>query len=260
MPLGPYHTLQLSFDDRVLTVRFNRPDRLNAIDGRMHTELSRIFAEIASEPSVDAVLLTGSGRAFCAGGDIDFFRGVTDPELNQILVEAPRIIHDFLHMPQPVVAAVNGPATGLGCTLALFCDIVVAATDAKMGDPHVSLGLVAGDGAAIIWPWLIGPARAKQYLMTGDLLTGSEAAAIGLVNFAVPGEAVLDVAGKWVRRLADGPRDAVRGTKASINLILRHTVDQVLPASLAMEAPGFHSEDHRAALRASAVRQRPQKP
>ena len=132
-----YSTLELRRSGPVLTLLFNRPDRLNAIDARMHTELARVFAEIARDAEARAVVVTGAGRAFCAGGDIDWFQDITAAEADLLFTEARSIIHDFLDIEVPVIAAVNGAAMGLGATLALFSDIVLAAEAARIGDPHV---------------------------------------------------------------------------------------------------------------------------
>jgi len=245
-----YSTLDLRRSGAVLTVAFNRPERLNAIDARMHTELAQVFAELARDREVGVVVLTGAGRAFCAGGDIDWFQHITPAETDLLFAEARSIIHDFLDIEQPVIAAVNGAAMGLGATLALFSDVAIAAEDARIADPHVRVGLVAGDGGAVIWPWLIGAARAKELLMTGDSLTGREAAAIGLVNRAVPAAEVLPQAYALAERLAAGPAPAIRGTKASVNRLLKSAVELVLDYSLERERECFTTPEHRDAVRA----------
>src|SRR5882724_4115336 len=169
------------------------------------------------------VVLTGTGRAFSAGGDIKWFQDMTPPQLEALFTEARKIIVDLLEVQQPIIAAVNGPATGLGATLALFSDIIFAADNAHIGDPHVRVGIVAGDGGAVIWPWLVGAARAKEFLLTGDLLTAAEAERIGLINHVVPADQLMTTAMALAQRFAIGPTQAIRGTKASVNKILRET-------------------------------------
>src|SRR5262249_53983291 len=142
------------------------------------------------------------------------------------------------------------PATGLGATIALLCDIVFIGEQAKIGDPHVKVGLVAGDGGATIWPWLLGPARAKQYLLTGDLLTGTEAAALGLVNEAVPESELLARARSWAHRVATGSQPAIRGTKAAINKLLRNTATLNFDTALSLERQCFDGQDVPEAIRA----------
>jgi enoyl-CoA hydratase len=223
----------------------------------MHTELSTIFADIATDSEVRVLVLTGAGQAFCAGGDIAWLRDLTPGALNPMLKEARKIVVDLLELEIPVIAAVNGPATGLGATLALFCDVVFAASEARVGDPHVRVGLVAGDGGAVIWPWLVGPARAKELLMTGDLLDAAAAERIGLINHVVPAGDLMETVGKLAVRLANGAPAAIRGTKASINALLRDSVNLVLDASLAREHGTFLTNDHREAVTAFLEKRTP---
>ena len=243
---------QFKFDQSgsVLTVSFNRPDSLNAVNADLHTELSTLFADIATDHSVNAVVLTGAGRAFSAGGDLEWFRNITPQRLDVLFVEARKIIIDLLEMPQPIIAAVNGAAAGLAATLALFCDVIYASETARILDPHVRIGVTAGDGGAIIWPLLVGPARAKQYLMTGDVVSAEEAERIGLINYVVSHEELLPAATAMAQRLANGPQKAIRSTKASVNKILRDTANLVLDTSLALEKECFHTKDHKDAIAA----------
>ena len=257
MDYSRYECLSVERDARVLTVALNRPQALNAINAQLHTELSQVFADIAQDADTEAVVLTGKGRAFCAGGDIKWFQDMTPAQLDALFAEARKIIIDLLEVEQPIVAAVNGPATGLGATLALFSDVIYAADDARIGDPHVRVGVVAGDGGAIIWPWLVGAARAKEFLMTGDLVSAGEAERIGLVNHVVPAGELLDTARAFAQRLANGPRLAVRGTKVSVNKILRDTVNLVLDTSLAIEKQCFHTQDHREAIQSFVEKREP---
>jgi enoyl-CoA hydratase len=257
MDYSRYHYLSTERKDKVLILSFNRPESLNAINAEFHTELSQIFADIAQDRDTEVVLLTGKGRAFCAGGDIKWFQDMTPQQLDALFVEARKIIIDMLEVEQPIIAAVNGPATGLGATLALFSDVIFAAENAKIGDPHVRVGVVAGDGGAVIWPWLIGAARAKEFLMTGDLLSASEAERLGLINHVVPAEKLLSTAMDFATRLANGPTKAIRWTKASVNKILRDTANLVLDTSLALEKHCFSTEDHKEAIRAFVEKREP---
>jgi enoyl-CoA hydratase len=252
MTYSDYQTLLFSRAGAVLTVTINRPRAYNAVDGVLHRELSRVFGEIAADESVDAVVLTGAGKAFSAGGDLDFFRNVTPAQLDAVFVEARKIIVDLVDLPQPIIAAVNGAAAGLGATLALFCDVVYAADDAKISDPHVRIGVTAGDGGAVIWPLLVGVARAKEYLMTGDSVSAAEAERIGLVNRVVPAAEVVSQAHAFAERLTKGSRMAIRSSKAAVNKVLRERVNLVLDTSLAFEKECFGTEFHRDALEAFA--------
>src|SRR5262244_2687963 len=208
MDYSRYHFLSCERQDKVLIVSLNRPEALNAINADLHTELAHIFADIALDQEANVVVLTGKGRAFSAGGDIKWFQDMTPLQLDALFVEARKIIIDMLEVEQPIVAAVNGPATGLGATLALFSDVIFAAENAKIGDPHVRVGVVAGDGGAVIWPWLIGAARAKEFLMTGDIITAAEAERIGLINRVVPADQLMSAALAFATRLATGPTKA----------------------------------------------------
>lgn len=251
-----YRHLSLSLDAGVLLLRLNRPDHNNLVHGAMHTEIASVFADIARDRAVRAVVLAGQGRDFSSGGDLEWFSRLVRADVERVFGEARKMVIDLLELPQPIVAAVQGTAVGLGATLALFCDVVYAARCATIGDPHVRIGLTAGDGGAAIWPLLLGPARAKQYLMTGDLLSGTEAARIGLVNAAVPPDELLPQAIALARRLASGATQAIAGTKASVNKPLRQAVNLVLDTSLALEKQNMLDGTHLAPIAAVLARQR----
>ncbi|HEU0221694.1 MAG TPA: enoyl-CoA hydratase-related protein [Paracoccaceae bacterium] len=259
MDYGSYQDIRVAQDGRLLTLTLDRPDSLNAVTGRMHRELSTIFGAIAEDDSVDLVVLTGAGRAFCAGGDIGWMQEVLARPggMAGIGKEGKQIVRSLLDLEKPVICRLNGDAVGLGATLALFCDIIIADEAARIGDPHVRVGLVAGDGGAVIWPQLIGYARAKEFLMTGDLMTARQGADIGLINKAVPA-AELDAE---VRKLADkllrGAQQAIRWTKVSVNVGLRQLADSILDASIAYEVVSSTLPDHAEAVAAFAEGRRP---
>lgn len=243
-----YRSLEMERNADVLTLFLNRPGEFNAVDASLHAELSTVFREIGLDPTIRTVVLTGRGEAFCAGGDLRWFESITSPELDRLFEEARRIVVDLVEMPQPIVAAVNGPAVGLGATLALFCDIVLASDTASFSDPHVRVGVTAGDGGAVIWPMLVGLVRAKEFLLTGDAVPASEAHRIGLVNRVVPRDALLEEARSTAARLARLPGLAVRSTKAVLNKPLREAVNLSLDTSLALERQCFATPEHRAAV------------
>lgn len=238
----------------------NRPDKLNAVDEEMHGELACLFSDIANDPDSEVIVLTGAGRAFSAGGDIDWMQKMIDipNSFEKTAREGRRIIYSLLDCQKPIIAKVNGHATGLGATIALFCDVIFASDSAKIGDPHVSVGLVAGDGGAVIWPQLIGYARAKEYLLTGDLMTASEAARIGLINHAVPSSELDGRVDEFVNRLVSGAAKSIRWTKASVNIGLKHMVQTVLDTSLAYEEMSSRTADHQEAVNAFREKRRPQ--
>jgi len=252
MDFSTYKAISFSRDQRILTVVLNRPDKLNATDAILHEELARVFTDCANDLESDVIILTGAGRAFCAGGDINWMQDmINDPVLfEKTGREAKQIIFSMLDCAKPIIAKVNGHATGLGCTLALFCDVVFASEKAKLGDPHVSVGLVAGDGGAVIWPQLIGYARAKELLMTGDLLTAAQAASMGLINRAVPPAELESVVSAYATRLASGATKAIRWTKESINIGLKQLAHSIMDTCIAYEAMSNASVDHQEAVNA----------
>lgn len=259
MDPSTYTTLRLEREGRLLRASFNRPDSLNAIDKVAHPEVARFFAELATDPLTDVVILSGAGRAFSAGGDLEYIQEMID-EPSLFLNDMPdvkRIVFGLLDCPKPIIAKLNGPAVGLGATIALLCDVIFAAPSVKIGDPHVKVGFTAGDGGAVIWPHLIGHARAKEYLMTGRLLTAEEAERIGLINHVVP-EPDLDLAvDEFARELLGGAMRAIQWTKLSVNIGLKQLAHAVLDASVAYEALSNVTADHQEAVRAMREKRNP---
>jgi enoyl-CoA hydratase len=243
-----YRHFDVKVENRILTLAYRGIGSHNFIDGRAHTEISTIFGEISRDDDVDVVVFTGDGRAFCAGGDVNWFQSLTEDEKDKAIAEGRRTIVDLLEVPQPIVAAVNGPAIGLGATLALFSDIIVCSEKAVFADPHVLIGLTAGDGGVVIWPWLVGMARAKEFLLTGDRVSAQEAVRIGLANRVVAPEELLGEAYGIARRLAGTPRGGLRATKTALNQILRSTANQVMDYCLATERRCMSSAEHENAL------------
>jgi enoyl-CoA hydratase len=243
--LPHFSTLLLERRGRLLTLTLNRPDSRNAFDLAMHDELPDALAFARDDAGSDLIVLTGAGRAFSAGGDLDHIaRNAAEPErFDHEIAQARRIVLTLLDIAKPVVCRLNGHAVGLGATLALFCDIVIAADSAKIGDPHVGIGLVAGDGGAIIWPQLIG-------LVTGELLTATRAAEIGLINHAVPAEALDATVDACCQKLLGGAQLAIRRTKALLQIELRRITTALLDQGLAWEGETVRTADHREAIAA----------
>jgi enoyl-CoA hydratase len=254
-----YQAILFSRRGRVLEVTLNRPDKLNATDAVLHTELARVFTDITNDPDSDIVILTGAGRAFSAGGDVAWMQEAIDQphRFEQTMREARQIVFGLIDCEKPVIAKLNGHATGLGATIALFCDVIFAADHAKIGDPHVSIGFVAGDGGAVIWPQLIGYARAKEYLLTGDLMTATQAAGMGLINYALPAGELDERVNAFADKLAGGATKAIRWTKMSVNIGLRDLASKMMDASLAFEALSNISPDHAEAVRAFSEKRPP---
>ena len=261
MTYDDYQALKVSRNDAgVVTVAFNRPEVKNATNPRMHQELVRVFREIGGDPDARVVVLTGEGTAFSAGGDVSTLKSSLDDHVrwNESMTEAADIVNGVIELDVPVIARVNGHAIGLGATLALFCDIVIAERSAKIADPHVAIGLVAGDGGSIIWPALIGYARAKKYLLTGDAITGAEAAEIGLVSEAVDAAQLDERVAYYVDRIAKGASVAIRLTKRAVNLDLRARVNAMMQAHLGLETMSHLSADHREATMAFLEKRKPE--
>ena len=260
MNYDTYKTLSFSYRHRILTVALNRPDKLNAVNALMHYELSRVFYDITIDDDTDIVVLTGAGRAFSAGGDLDWAEGMIDDRAGweRTRVEAKRIVLGLLDCEKPILAKLNGAAVGLGATVALLCDVIFAAESARIADPHVSVGLVAGDGGALIWPQLIGYARAKEYLMTGDRLTAQKAEAIGLINHCVPDDELDATVDAFADRLAAGATRAIRYTKIAVNIGLRQIAHALMDASIAYESMTNQTADHREAVRAFIEKRPPE--
>jgi enoyl-CoA hydratase/carnithine racemase len=253
-----YQTLQIDCADQVATVTLNRPQVLNAVNPQMHTELEELFAEITADDAINAIVLTGAGRACCAGGDIRGMDSRAREGAQRIpLRSAKRLVQNMLEVEQPIIGAINGDAVGLGATLALFCDVIIADEKARFGDTHIKVGLVAGDGGAVIWPLLVGIARAKELLMTGDLISATEAERIGLINRVVPAGQAYPTGLALAKRLAAGPTRAIRWTKLSLNKRLKDEVNLVLDASLAVETLSMATEDHKEAARAFVEKRPP---
>ncbi|HTY56665.1 MAG TPA: enoyl-CoA hydratase-related protein [Candidatus Binataceae bacterium] len=257
-----YQCIKVEKDNKLATVTFNRPDALNAVNSQLHDELERIWLDLAYDSEINAILLTGAGRAFSAGGDVKNManRWGTDEGKKWAITIATagrRLIQNMLDVEQPIIGAINGDAMGLGANIALLCDVIVMSETARVADTHVKVGIVAGDSGAVIWPLLVGPARAKEFLMRGTFITGAEAAKMGLVNYALPPDQVLGKAREIARELADGPTYAIRWTKMAVNKFLKQQANLILDSSLAYEMLTFHTEDHREAARAFVEKRKP---
>ena len=259
MDYSEYQMLLVERARNVLRVTMNRPDELNAINRQMYSELATIFTDAAMDSDVDVVVFTGAGRAFSAGGDWNFMlEQIADPSIIAGMTpDAKRMVYSILDCEKPIICRLNGDAIGLGCTLALFCDFIIAVDTARLADPHTKVGLVTGDGGAVIWPHLIGYARAKRYLLTGDYIGAQEGEAIGLITQAVTASE-LDVAvDALAARMANAATRAVGWSKATINANLRLSVATSIDASLAYESLSSATVDHKAAVEAFLDKRKP---
>ena len=216
----------------------------------LRTAVGNLWQELGSDPAVRAVVLTGAGRAFSAGGNIpEFMDTVNSVELRRSNIrEAGRLVQEMLRFHLPVIAAVNGPAVGLGASIAVMADLVYMAESAFLADPHVGMGLVAADGGVVTWPLMMSILRAKEYLFTGDRISSADAVSLGLANRVVPDSDLLDVSVRLAHRLAGQPAQALQDTKRAINMHLTAAAQHVLPYALALEELSFTSDDVRHAI------------
>jgi len=212
----PYDTITLTVDARLATLTINRPDRLNALSERTIDELGRAIEEVHQREDIGALLLTGAGRAFVAGADIEELDRHDGRSALGLSQRGQHVFDQFEASPKPVLAAVNGFALGGGCELAMACHVRVASEAARFGQPEVKLGLIPGYGGTRRLPRLVGEGRALQLLLTGEVIDAQEAFRIGLVNRVVPADQLLPVATGMLRQmLANAP------------LALSHVIDVV---------------------------------
>ena len=252
LALPGFETVLLERKGRLLTITLNRPDVLNAVNQQMHIDLGDALAFAADDGGSDVLVVTGAGRAFSAGGDLTYLADTAQcPErFDADVRRAKRLVYGILDLEKPLVCKMNGHAVGLGATLALLCDVIFAADNAKIGDPHVNVGLVAGDGGAFVWPQRVGYARAKEYLMTGELVPAPKAEQIGLINHCVPAMELDATVDSFCQRLLNGSKNAIRWTKVTINLELKRIAHAVMDAGIAYEAVTIRSPDHQEAVEA----------
>jgi len=228
----------------VLLITMNRPDVYNAADEAMHSQLATVWTDIARDEETRVVVLTGAGKAFSAGGDLAMVQRMAGDydRTTRMLSEMSDLVYNMASCDKPIISAINGVAVGAGLVVALLADISICAEDARMGDGHVKLGAAAGDHAAIIWPLLCGMAKARYYLLTGEMVTGVEAERIGLVSKVLPRAEVLDDALRVADTLATGSQLAIRLTKRAMNSWLR-TAGPIFDQSAAYEMLTFMGPD-----------------
>jgi len=213
------HLLFERRDNGVLLVIMNRPDKYNAANEQMHGELARVWTEVSDDQETKVAVVTGAGRAFSAGGDLAMVQRMAGnhDRVAHMLKEMSDLVYNMANCEKPIISAINGVAVGAGTVVALMADISICALDARLGDGHVKLGVAAGDHAAILWPLLCGMAKARYYLMTGEMITGEEAERMGMVSKALPRDQVLDEALRMADELASGSQLAIRWTKRALN-------------------------------------------
>ena len=240
--------IRVEADGPVRVVRLARPEQLNAINDDLHFALARVFPQLSADDAARAAVITGEGRAFSAGGDFDLLdRMAKDRTLRRdTIAEGRELVLNMLRCRIPVVAAVNGPAVGLGCSVIALSDIVYMAESAYLSDPHVTVGLVAADGGPLTWPLHTSLLLAKEYAFTGDRITAQRAAEIGLANHVCPDGDVLPAALAAAHKIAKLPRQAVEATKRVLNLHVERAVLATIDFAMAAETESFDTPELRA--------------
>ncbi len=250
MPYQPTEHILIEQDGAVVTITLNNPGMKNAFLDDMHDGMREIWWHLSEDDSVRSVIITGAGDAFSAGGNIpDFIKNFEDNEYRRkSLRGARRLMEAQAEFPKPLIAAVNGPAVGLGANVALLSDIVFIADSAFLADTHAAIGLVCGDGGAVFWPLLMGMLRCKEYLLTGDRIPAARAVELGLANYHVPDDELMDEARKMAERLASLPHQAIQETKRALNLHIQDYILRAAPFALMAESESFTTDDIKATI------------
>jgi enoyl-CoA hydratase len=240
--------IRVEADGPVRVVRLNRPEQLNAINDELHLGLTQLFPQLSADADARVAVITGEGRAFSAGGDFDLLdRMAQDPALRRgVIAEGRELVLNMIRCRVPVVAAVNGPAVGLGCSVIALSDVVYMAESAYLSDPHVTVGLVAADGGPLTWPLHTSLLLAKEFAFTGDRISAERAAAIGLANHVCPDAELLPAALAAAHKIAALPPQAVEATKRVLNLHVERTVLATIDFAMASETASFDTPELRA--------------
>ena len=241
-----FETLTVTTDGPVRIVTMNRPDFRNAADAVMHRELGEVWDVLASDADCRAVVLTGAGKSFSAGGDLPRMVQTQESQSIQeeVFAEARRTVTTMIALPQPLIAAVNGAAVGLGASLVSLCDLAIASDRAFLADPHLGVGLVPADGAALLWPLIMGAVRAKEYVFTGDRIPAETARELGLINKVVPAEDLMPTTMALAHRLSEVPHQALRQTKRLMNTHITRALGGLIEDAIAAERASVNSPEH----------------
>lgn len=249
--MGSYSRVKIDVKDHIGYLTLSRPEVLNAVDEEMHKELPKALLELDERDDVDVIVITGAGRSFCAGGDFYAFKrwlGQGMPAYIEVRKRALNLVSTLLSVEKITIAKVNGDAVGLGATIALACDFVIAREDARIGDTHIRAGLVAGDGGAVLWALAVGMLRAKDLLLRGKLITAREAESLGLVTKAVKPEELDSEVENLASEIINGPKMAIRWTKEVFNHLIKTIIDIVMPNAMALESMSMNLKDFEEAI------------
>jgi len=245
MESNNFQTLLVSHDAGVCTVTMNRPEKFNAMSRTMREELGDCFLALAREESVRVIVLTGSGTAFSGGGDINDFGG-NSQEMHALMDRiSHRWFRAFWNLPQPVIAAVNGPAAGGGCNLAFACDLIYATEDAYFAQTFIDIGLVPDLGGAFLLPRLMGMAKAKEMAMLGERMPATEAERLGLINAVVPNDKLMEKAQAVARKIAGKSPQAIPLIKKMLNRSCESSMESILDQELAVQSFLFGTDANR---------------
>src|ERR1700712_4336268 len=256
-----YTKLKIDYPSkRVLRLTFDRPETYNSVDAQTHTQLTNIWRDINDDPDINAVIVTGAGKAFSAGGDFELIKSILDNPVARMSTwkEAKDLVYNVINCNKPIISAINGVAVGAGLVVGILADVSICGKSARIVDGHTRLGVAAGDVACIIWPLLCGLAKAKYYLMTCRPLSGEEAERIGLVSVCVEDGELLTTAHEIASELAHGAPSSIRWTKQSLNNWYRQVAGAIFDNSLALEFYGFGGPEVREGLASHRERRAPQ--
>lgn len=237
--------VRVESDGPIRIVRLARAQQLNAVNEALHLGLTRVFPMLGADRDARVAVITGEGRAFSAGGDFDLLdRMAKDRELRRAVVaEGRELVLNMLRCRIPVIAAVNGPAVGLGCSVVALSDVVYMSESAYLADPHVAVGLVAADGGPLTWPLHTSLLLAKEYAFTGERIGAARAREIGLANHVCPPEEVLPAALAAAHKIAKLPPQAVQATKRVLNLHVERAVLATIDFAMAAETESFDTPE-----------------
>jgi enoyl-CoA hydratase len=237
--------VEVEADGDLRIIRLNRPDALNAVNDDLHVGLSSLWPRLNEDGAARAAVITGNGRAFSAGGDFGYLKEImNDPDLRRkTILHGREIVLGMVRCRIPVIAAVNGPAVGLGCSLVALSDIVYMAETAYLADPHVQVGLVAADGGPLTWTLQMSVLQAKEYALTGARIPAAKAVELGLANHVVA-DPVSDAIA-CAKKIMELPRQAVESTKRMLNMQVERVVLNTLDYANAAEDQSFQTEDFR---------------
>jgi len=237
--------VRVEADGPVRIVRLSRPEQLNAVNEDLHLGLTKVFPQLSADSEARVAVITGEGRAFSAGGDFDLLdRMVKDRTLRRdVIAEGRDLVRNMIRCRIPVVAAVNGPAVGLGCSVVALSDVVYMAESAYLADPHVVVGLVAADGGPLTWPLHTSLLLAKEYALTGERIPAARAREIGRANHVCPDDEVLAAALAAAKKISKLPRQAVEATKRVLNLHMERSVLATIDFAMAAETESFETTE-----------------